>query len=239
MPENQMLSLHGVESGYGDYTVLRDVSLEIDDSELVSVIGPNGAGKTTLLKTIIGLVKPKKGEITFVGKKITGKPPRDAARMGIGYVPQGGGTFTNMTVEENIEAGAYILSDKSIVAQRMRQVLDLFPRLKERLRSKAFTLSGGERQMLLLARALMLDPKLILLDEPSVGLDPKMQSLLYGKIKDLKESGKTIILVEQNVRKALELANHCYLIEVGRIVYKGTPEQISSTDKVKEVYLGV
>ncbi len=235
----EMLSVMGIESGYGDYTVLRDISLRVENSELVSIIGPNGAGKTTLLKTIIGLVKPKKGEIMFDGNRITGRPPRDAAKVGIGYVPQGSGTFTQMTVQENIEAGAYVLSDESIVAQRMERVLDLFPRLRDRLRSKAFTLSGGERQMLLLARALMLDPRLIFLDEPSVGLDPKMQSLLYETIKNLKISGKTILLVEQNVRKALELADRCYVMEVGRIVYTGTPEQIGSNDRVKEVYLGV
>ena len=215
------LEVKNLDAGYGEFIAIRNISISVGANEVVSIIGPNGAGKTTLLKTIIGLLKPKSGEINFEGNRISGNSPRQIARSGIGYVPQGAAIFPQMTVKENIQAGAYVLRDSRVISERMRGVLDLFPRLKERIGYKAFSLSGGERQMLLLGRALMLDPRLILLDEPSTGLDPKMRLVLYSTIRDLNASGKAILLVEQNVHKALDLSSHCYVLEAGRVVGAG------------------
>ncbi len=219
--------------------VLHGMSLTVNDGELVVLIGPNGAGKTTLLKTIIGLIKPKNGEVWFDGRNISKLSPGRVSNLGIGYVQQDNGTFPQMTVYENIEAGGYLIRDRNLVKKRIEQVLALFPRLGERLKNKAFSLSGGERQMLLLGRALMLDPKLLLLDEPSLGLDPKTQSILYTGISALNKSGKSILLVEQNVRRALQIANRCYVQEVGQTVFEGSPGQLGSVEKIKKAYLGV
>ncbi len=237
--KSAVLEISHLEAGYGDYMALHDVSVIAREKELVALIGPNGAGKTTLLKTVVGILKPKQGTITFEGKKITGLNPRAIAKLGIGYVPQGTGTFPQMSVYENIEAGAYLLKDGDLVKKRIEEALALFPKLQERLHYKAFSLSGGERQMLLLSRALMLDPKLILLDEPSLGLDPKSKSLLYSTIEKLVRSGKSILLVEQNIQQALEIADRCYIQEVGRTVYEGAPKELISTDKIKTAYLGL
>ena len=233
------LNVKDLHSGYGEFVAIRDISLSVGKGEIVSVIGPNGAGKTTLLKTIIGILKPKRGEIYFHGTKISGQSPRHCAKAGIGYVPQGAGIFPQMTVKENIEAGAYVLNDSKITNERLQAVLRLFPRLGERIDYKAFSLSGGERQMLLLGRALMLDPQLILLDEPSTGLDPKMQSIVYRTIKELNEQGKTILLVEQNVHKALDLSARCYVLEAGRVREHGPSQELKKSGRVREAYLGL
>jgi branched-chain amino acid transport system ATP-binding protein len=234
-----VLSIERLESGYGEFVAFRDVNLNVKQRELVSVIGPNGAGKTTLLKSIIGIVKPFNGRIIFGGADITGANSRDAARAGIAFVPAGAGIFADMTVYENIEAGGYVLSDTRVVEKRIENVLSLFPRLRERAGNKASTLSGGERQMLLLGRALILDPILILMDEPSLGLDPKMQTALYSNIISLNEQGKSILLVEQNVERALKVSTRCYVMDAGKIVHEGTPAQLSNMKEVKEAYLGV
>ncbi len=233
------LQINNVDAGYGEFIAIRNVSISINKAEIVSVIGPNGAGKTTLLKTIIGLLKPKKGDIYFEGKKISGASPRQIAKSGIGYVPQGPTIFPQMTVKENIRAGAYVLKNSSVVSERLEKVLNLFPRLRERIDYKAFSLSGGERQMLLLGRALMLDPKLILLDEPSTGLEPKLQVVLYNTIKELNSAGKAIFLVEQNVHKALDLSNRCYVLEAGRVVETGLSKELKRSGRVREAYLGL
>lgn len=232
------LRVSDLDAGYGDFIAIRNISLSVGKGEIVSVIGPNGTGKTTLLKTIIGLLKPKRGEIYFGGQKISGNSPRQIAKLGIGYVPQGAAIFPQMTVKENIRAGAYVLKNSEIISKRMQNVLKLFPRLVERIDYKAFSLSGGERQMLLLGRALMLDPKLILLDEPSTGLDPKMQMVLYKTIKDLNSNAKAILLVEQNVNKALELSNRCYVFEAGRIAQTGMSQELKQSERVRDSYLG-
>jgi branched-chain amino acid transport system ATP-binding protein len=237
--ETPILEISHLAAGYGEYLALHDISISVQRRELVSVIGPNGAGKSTLLKTIVGVLNPKEGSIKFEGRDITGLNPRAIAKLGIGYVPQGMGTFPQMSVYENIEAGGYLLKDRSILKERVEDALTLFPRLRERLHYKAFSLSGGERQMLLLSRALMLDPKLLLLDEPSLGLDPKSQALLYGTIQKLNASGKSVLLVEQNVQQALRLASRCYIQEVGRTVYEGLAKDLSFRDKIKSAYLGV
>jgi len=233
------LEVKNINSGYGEFVAIRDISITVDKGEIVSVIGPNGAGKTTLLKTIVGLLKPKRGEIYFNGMEISGRSPRHCAKAGIGYVPQGASIFPQMSVKENIEAGAYVLNDSKTVAERLKAVLKLFPRLGERIDYKAFSLSGGERQMLLLGRALMLDPKLILLDEPSTGLDPKMQKIVYRTIEELNSQGKTILLVEQNVHKALDLSNRCYVLEAGRVREHGPSQEIKNSGRVREAYLGI
>jgi|SRR5579875_308976 len=236
--DNVELRVSDLDAGYGDFIAIRGISLSVGKGEIVSIIGPNGTGKTTLLKAIIGLLKPKRGEIYFGGRKISGSSPRQIAKLGIGYVPQGPAIFPQMTVKENIRAGAYVLKNSDVISQRMQSVLKLFPRLIERIDYKAFSLSGGERQMLLLGRALMLDPKMILLDEPSTGLDPKMQTVLYKTIKDLNAGGKTILLVEQNVNKALELSNRCYVFEAGRIAQTGMSRELKQSERVRDSYLG-
>lgn len=233
------LDVKNIDSGYGEFIAIRNVSVSVEKDEIVSVIGPNGAGKTTLLKTIIGILKPKSGEIYFQGKKISGTDPSNVAKSGIGYVPQGAAIFPQMTVKENIRAGAYVLKNSSVVSDRLENVLNLFPRLRERIDYRAFALSGGERQMLLLGRALMLDPKLILLDEPSTGLAPKLQILLYSTIKELNEKGKAIFLVEQNVHKALDLSDRCYVLEAGRVVESGPSQELKKSGRVREAYLGL
>ncbi len=233
------LEVNSVDSGYGEFIAIRNVSLSMEKGEIVSIIGPNGAGKTTLLKTIIGLLKPKRGEIFFEGKKTSSSSPRHIAKSGIGYVPQGAAIFPQMTVKENIRAGAYVLGNSSQVSERLERVLTLFPRLRERIDYKAFSLSGGERQMLLLGRALMLDPKLILLDEPSTGLEPKLQVLLYNTIQELNSGGKSILLVEQNVHKALDLSNRCYVLEAGSVVGSGSSQELKRSARVREAYLGL
>jgi branched-chain amino acid transport system ATP-binding protein len=234
-----ILEIRDLDSGYGEFVAIRGISLDVGKGEIVSIIGPNGAGKTTLLKTIIGLLRPKRGEIYFEGRKISGESPAHCARAGIGYVPQGASIFPQMTVRENIEAGAYVVNDSRLISERMRSVLKLFPRLEERIDYRAFSLSGGERQMLLLGRALMLDPKLILLDEPSTGLDPKMQSLLYRTVEELNRAGKTILLVEQNVHKALDLSNRCYVLEVGHVREHGLSRDLKNSGRIREAYLGL
>jgi branched-chain amino acid transport system ATP-binding protein len=234
-----ILRVDRLESGYGEFVAFKDVSLSVGQSELVSVIGPNGAGKTTLLKSIIGILKPFNGRILFKGDDITGAAAREAARAGIAFVPAGTGIFPNMTVYENIEAGGYVLNDKRVVHERIERVMVIFPRLGERARNKASTLSGGERQMLLLGRALMLDPTLLLLDEPSLGLDPKTQVTLYSSIVSLNVQGKSILLVEQNVDRALRVSSRCYIMDAGKIVHEGTPTELSNMRDVKEAYLGV
>ncbi|HKW04048.1 MAG TPA: ABC transporter ATP-binding protein [Nitrososphaerales archaeon] len=233
------LEVSDLSSGYGEFIAIRDISIFVGRAEIVSLIGPNGAGKTTLLKTITGLLRPKKGEVHYEGNKISGRSSREIAKSGIGYVPQGAAIFPQMTVKENIRAGAYVLKNSSMISERFERVLDLFPRLRERINSKAFMLSGGERQMLLLGRALMLDPKLVLLDEPSSGLDPRMQAVLYSTIKQLNSQGKAIFLVEQNVHKALDLSNRCYVLEAGRVVQTGFSSELKESSRVREAYLGL
>jgi branched-chain amino acid transport system ATP-binding protein len=234
-----MLDIKNLDAGYGEFVAIRNISVSVDKTEIVSIIGPNGAGKTTLLKTIVGLIRPKKGEIDFESTNISRISPGQIAKRGIGYVPQGAAIFPQMTVDENIRAGGYVLKNSKVVAERLQKALELFPRLKERIHYKAFSLSGGERQMLLLSRALMLDPKLLLLDEPSTGLEPKLQRVLYDTISKLNSEGKAILLVEQNVHKALDLSNRCYVFEAGRVVQSGLSQEMKNSGRVREAYLGL
>jgi len=215
------LEVKNVSSGYGDSIILNDVSIKVEESGFITVLGANGAGKTTLLKTIFGFLKPKKGQIVFDGKNITGMSPNNVLRAGISYVPQDRQLNPEMTVYENLEMGAYIRRDKQKIREDMENVFKIFPRLKERQKQKAGFLSGGEQQMLALGRAFMLRPKLILIDEPSAGLAPIVTQKIFEVIKSINAQGIGVVLVEQNVKEALELANYGYVLDRGRIMLEG------------------
>lgn len=234
-----LLSTEDLRSGYGRVEVLRGVSMAVDAGEFVSVIGANGAGKTTLLRTLSGVVRPRSGRVTFDGKDLTALAAHRVPTLRIAHVPEGRQVFPKLSVRENLLVGAYINGDKDSRERQLELVLELFPRLRERLAQAAGTLSGGEQQMLALGRALMLEPKLIMLDEPSQGLAPKVVSEMYEKLKEVHASGTTILLVEQNVTAALRYASRAYVLEHGRVSLEGTSEELRSNDEVRRAYLGV
>ena len=236
-----MLSIQNLNAQYGPIPVLKNCSLHIDQGEIVTLIGANGAGKSTLLATISGLLRPTGGNILFEGKDLGGLSPSKIVSMGISHVPEGREVFGPLTVRENLELGAYSRRGKSKrpqVQEDMERVLDLFPRLCERLDQPAGTLSGGEQQMLAIGRAFMSRPKLLLLDEPSLGLAPKLVNTILKTIQELNSQGLTILLVEQNARKALEIAHRGYVMETGRIVLQGSSEELREDPEVKRAYLG-
>lgn len=233
-----MLSINNIDVFYGNIQALRGVSLEVDKGEIVSLIGANGAGKTTTLKAISGLIHPKNGSIEFEGTDITNKPAQDIVRMGISQVPEGRRTFARMTVQENLELGAYLRKDKEGINNSFKLVFERFPILKERQFQKAGTLSGGEQQMLAMGRALMSKPKLLLLDEPSMGLAPMLVQEIFNIIKTINEAGTTILLVEQNANMALSIAHKAYVLETGRIVLSGTAQELQESEEVRKAYLG-
>ena len=233
-----ILELNNVVSGYGDSEVLHGVSLLVEKREVVAILGPNGAGKTTLLKTIMGVLKASHGSILLEGHEITRISPDKVLRMGIAYVPQGRSIYPMMSVEDNILAGAYVLNDQRLVDERLQRVFELFPRLFERKDSDGGVLSGGERQMLAIGRALMLAPKVLMLDEPSLGLDPKFQAAVYQKLKELNKQGTTFVLVEQNVKRALEVADRGYVLETGHVELHGTAKELMNEDRIRQTYLG-
>ncbi len=233
-----MLKIKGIDVYYGNIQALRGVSLEIEQGEIVTLIGANGAGKSTLLKTISGLLKPKHGEILFAGESIGGKVAQAIVKKGISHVPEGRRVFSNMTVEENLELGAYLRKDKQGIRADFEKVYQLFPRLYERRKQQAGTLSGGEQQMLAMGRALMARPKLLLLDEPSMGLAPLLVKTIFRIIEEINQNGTTILLVEQNANMALSVARHAYVIETGRIVSAGTADDLIQSDQIRKAYLG-
>jgi branched-chain amino acid transport system ATP-binding protein len=233
-----MLKIEGINVFYGNIQALRDVSLEVKQGEIATLIGANGAGKSTLLKTISGLLKPKQGQVVYEGKSINGKAVQTIVKQGISHVPEGRRVFANMTVEENLELGAYLRKDKVGLRQDYEKVYELFPRLLERLKQQAGTLSGGEQQMLAMGRALMARPRLLLLDEPSMGLAPLLVKTIFRIIEEINATGTTILLVEQNANLALSIANRAYVVETGRIVLSGTAEELKSSEEVKMAYLG-
>ena len=233
-----MLEIKDLYVSYGMMEVLHGISAEVQDKELVSVIGPNGAGKTTLIKTIMGLVKPTSGQILYNGEDITGIPAYKRAGMGIGYVPEGRRVFGKLTVEENLQMGAYELKDKARIAKNIEMVYGIFPRLGERSKQLASTMSGGEQQMLAIGRALMLDPKMLLIDEVSMGLMPIMVNTCFEVIKKLNDEGITVLVVEQNANKALKIADRGYVLETGNIVLSDTAENLRKDDTVQKAYLG-
>ena len=233
-----MLEIKDLYVSYGMMEVLHGVSVEVQDKELVSIIGPNGAGKTTLIKTVMGLVKPTSGQILYNGEDITHIPAHKRAGMGIGYVPEGRRVFGKLTVEENLQMGAYELKDKAQIAKNIEMVYGIFPRLGERSKQLASTMSGGEQQMLAIGRALMLNPKMLLIDEVSMGLMPIMVNTCFDVIKKLNDEGITVLVVEQNANKALKIADRGYVLETGNIILSDTAENMRKDDTVQKAYLG-
>jgi branched-chain amino acid transport system ATP-binding protein len=231
------MSVEGLSARYGHVEALRPVNLHVGRGELVAVLGPNGAGKSTLMKAIVGLV-PTQGRVTFRGADVPRRDPAAAAALGIILVPEGRGVFAPMTVAENLELGAYLVSDKQEFARRLERVLTLFPRLKERLTQTAGSLSGGEQQMLAVGRALMAEPKILLLDEPSLGLAPRVVEEILQKLGELNRAGLSIILVEQKAPLVLKLAHRAYLLSLGAIAAEVDPATIKSHDELAHFYLG-
>jgi branched-chain amino acid transport system ATP-binding protein len=237
--EGIMLKLSNISAGYGKLDVLWDISFEVDAGEFVAIVGPNGVGKTTIMRTIAGIIKPKQGEITFLGQRIDGMPAQLVMRSGISFITDEGNLFSGMTVMENLRLGAYIIKDKEKVKKTLQDVFDLFPRLEERKKQFAGTLSGGERKMLAIARGLMSNPKLILVDEPSLGLAPKLVLSVFETLKELTKRGVTVLLVEQNVNTTLKIVDRGYVIEQGHIVLKGSSKDLRENEHIKTAYLGI
>jgi branched-chain amino acid transport system ATP-binding protein len=233
-----VLEVKGIDVYYGAIHALKGLSLEVEEGSIVTLIGANGAGKTTTLKSISGLLRPRNGAIMFKGSDISKVAPEKIVGLGISQVPEGRRVFATMTVLENLEMGAYLRKDKKGIESDLENVFTRFPRLKERRKQTAGTLSGGEQQMLAIGRALMARPELMLMDEPSMGLAPLLVKEIFEIIKDINARGTTILLVEQNANMALSIANRAYVIETGEIVLEGTAEQLINSEEVKKAYLG-
>ncbi len=234
-----MLRVHQIKVHYGGIPALHEVSFEIRERELVAMVGANGAGKSTILKAIVGAVNPVAGKIEFNHKDITGRPTAEIVRLGIVYIPEARHIFGPLTVEENLLLGAFTTDSEKEVREHLDYVYHLFPILKERRRQRGETLSGGEQQMLAIGRGLMIRPKLLMLDEPSMGLMPKLVTELFKTISQLKEEGYTILLVEQNVREALEIANRGYILQTGRTIHTGSGKELLESEIVKKAFLGL
>jgi branched-chain amino acid transport system ATP-binding protein len=233
-----MLEVQGIDAGYKDLQALWDVSLQVSEGELVALVGPNGAGKTTTLKVISGLIRPTAGNVSLDGRSLTKEPPHKIVDLGISQVLEGGRVFTGLTVLENLELGSFGAKARKAKDENLERVFALFPRLKERERQLAGTLSGGERQMLAIGRALMSEPRLLMLDEPSFGLAPILVEQIFEMIAEINRQGVTILLVEQNVRVALELTQRAYVIENGRVVGEGSGDSLLSFESIRAAYLG-
>lgn len=235
-----LLKVRDVETYYGPAQALKGISLEVQKGELITILGANGAGKTTLLRTISGLNEPRRGTIEFAGKRIDRMSPDDIVRLGISHCPEGRKLFPQMTVFKNLTLGAYVRrADPHGIRQTMEEVFDLFPVLKQREQQLAGTLSGGEQQMLVISRGLMSKPKLLMLDEPSLGIAPLLVDRIFEVIRDINQRGTTILLVEQNAAIALSIATHGYVLETGEVVLAGEAKQLLSEEKVKQAYLGL
>jgi len=232
-----ILQVKDINVYYGAIHAIKGISFEVNEGEVVTLIGANGAGKTTTLHTVSGLLRSKTGEVNFLGKSIGHMSAHSIVKEGLAHVPEGRRVFLQMTVEENLEMGAYT-QPKTSIAPGLEQVYEQFPRLKERRRQIAGTLSGGEQQMLAMGRALMSQPKLLMLDEPSMGLAPLLVEQIFEIIKELNKAGTTILLVEQNAQMALSVAHRAYVLETGRITLSGTGEELANSDEVKKAYLG-
>lgn len=233
-----MLELRALSSGYGAIEALKSIDLRIDKGEIVTLIGANGAGKSTALRSITGLVKPSSGEVIFEGRTLNGTPTHAITALGISMVPEGRAIFANLTVLENLEMGAYLQKNRVENAASLERVFALFPRLKERRKQAGGTLSGGEQQMLAIGRAMMARPRLLLLDEPSLGLAPLLVHAIFGAIDAINKEGTTILLVEQNANAALRHSHRAYVLETGMIVMEGPSERVAADPRVKEAYLG-
>jgi branched-chain amino acid transport system ATP-binding protein len=234
-----LLSLDNVHSYYGRIHALQGISLTVEEGEIVTLIGANGAGKSTTLRTISGLIHPKQGTVTLKDKDISHMDPHMIVHAGVGHVPEGRGIFPKLTVKENLEIGAFVIDDQLEVEQRMEYAFEMFPRLKERMGQKGGTLSGGEQQMLATARGLMLNPHILMLDEPSMGLSPVLVELIFDIIKQMNKKGTTILLVEQNALMALSIAHRGYVLQTGQIVLSDTAANLKQNEMVKKAYLGI
>jgi len=234
-----MLELNSVNTSYDFLQILWDVSLKVDEGEFVALIGPNGAGKTTTLRTVAGLLTPKSGEVLFNGRSIGALKAHEVSRLGISYISEGLNLFTDMSVRENLLLGAYIIKDKQQQLETLDFVYHLFPRLKEREKQLAGTMSGGERKMLAIARGMMSDPELLLVDEPSLGLAPHLTHDVFRALLTLRDRGVTILLVEQNVNATLEITDRAYILEHGRIAMEGPSAEIKADEHVRNAYLGI
>jgi branched-chain amino acid transport system ATP-binding protein len=233
-----MLNIENINVYYGAIHAIKDISINVTEGEIVTLIGANGAGKSTTLRTISGLLKPKTGKINFEGKDIAGMPAQAIVKQGISQVPEGRRVFANMTVLENLELGAYIRNDKAGIKEDMNSVFERFPRLLERKVQLAGTLSGGEQQMLAMGRALMSRPRLLLLDEPSMGLAPLLVKEIFSIVKEINQTGTTVLLVEQNANMALSIAHKAYVLETGRITLSGDAKKLAASEEVRKAYLG-
>ena len=232
-----MLSLSDVHCGYGNIEIIKGISLTVEKGQIVAIIGANGAGKTTTLKTIAGLLPVRSGSITFDGNDITKVKPHDVVKMGISQIPEGRQVFSELSVQDNLIMGGYTISDRHLIKTRIEEQYNRFPRLKERYKQMAGTLSGGEQQMLAIARALISSPRMLLLDEPSMGLSPLFVEEVFEIIQELRDGGMTILLVEQNAGMALEIADYAYALETGKIVIEGTGEEMMRNEEVRKAYL--
>ncbi|TPN45959.1 ABC transporter ATP-binding protein [Mesorhizobium sp. B1-1-9] len=236
---NRLLEVNNLEVAYGDVGALWGVSIHVDPGTIVAIVGANGAGKTTLLKTISGLLKPKRGEIFLAGAPLAGKAPEEIAGMGIAHVPEGRGLFRQMTVLENLELGSFQPKVRKRFKQSLEKAYALFPRLKERAGQKAGSLSGGEQQMLAIARATMSDPSLLILDEPSLGLSPIVVQQMFALIGTLHSQGVTILLVEQNIHQALKVADYAFVLKTGELAMQGTGAELLADPEIQKAYMGV
>ena len=233
-----MLEIRDLEVNYGAINAIKKISFDVNEGEVIALIGANGAGKTTTLHTITGLHKARAGSVMFMGKDILKLPPHKIVQMGMAHVPEGRRIFQQLSVYKNLTLGAFTRKDKKGVEESLARVYERFPRLEERKRQIAGTLSGGEQQMLAMGRALMSDPKIILMDEPSLGLSPLLVEEVFRIIRDIKAGGTTVLLVEQNAKKALEIADRAYVLETGRITLRGNAKELMNDDSVKKAYLG-
>ena len=237
-PTMPLLKLDDVHISYGAIRAVRGISLQVEEGQIVTLIGANGAGKSTTLRAISGLLTPTEGRIEFDGQPIHGLAAHEIVRRGLVQVPEGRGIFANLTVAENLELGGFRRGDTPQMQQDRERALDLFPRLRERLKQNAGTLSGGEQQMLAIARALIASPRLLLLDEPSLGLAPQIMQTIFQVVREINAQGVTILLVEQNARMALQAAHHAYVLETGEIVMQGPAAELAASDEVRKAYLG-
>jgi branched-chain amino acid transport system ATP-binding protein len=233
-----LLELHGVWAGYGGSDVLRDLSITVPEGGITCVVGPNGAGKSTILRVVSGQLKPRRGTVLFDGGDIAGRSPRQILRLGIVQVAQNHTLFPDMTVRENVELGGFLLRDRAELARRLGRVAELFPIVRERGRDKAGALSGGQQRLVEFARCLMLEPRLVVLDEPSMGLDPKTLRLVLRQVRAMGEAGRTVLLVEQNVRAGLSLATHAVVVESGHVRLEGSGAELQGSSEIAHLYLG-
>ena len=234
-----LLELRGVWAGYGGSDVLRDLTIAVPEGGVTCIVGPNGAGKSTILRVVSGQLKPRQGSVLFDGQDIAGRSPRQILGLGIVQVAQNHTLFPDMTVRENVELGGFLIRDRSEVARRLKDVTELFPIVHERARDKAGSLSGGQQRLVEFARCLMVEPRLVVLDEPSMGLDPKTLRLVLRQVRTMWESGRTVLLVEQNVRAGLSLATHAVVVESGHVRLEGSGADLRKNSEIAHLYLGV